>query len=97
MRGRTLSDAYVILDEAQNATRAQLKMFLTRLGSGSKMIVNGDATQIDLPPGVRSGLFDADRLFVGIDDVGVVHLTEEDVVRPPLVARIIAAYARAEG
>ncbi len=96
MRGRTLSDAYVILDEAQNATRAQLKMFLTRLGSGTKMIVNGDATQIDLPPGVRSGLSDADRLFAGIDDVGIVHLSEEDVVRPPLVARIIAAYARAE-
>jgi len=96
MRGRTLADAYVILDEAQNATRAQLKMFLTRLGSGTKMIVNGDATQIDLPPGVRSGLGDVDRLFDAIDDVGIVHLGEADIVRPPLVARIVAAYARAE-
>ncbi len=96
MRGRTLSDAYVILDEAQNATRAQLKMFLTRLGSGSKMIVSGDVTQVDLPRGVRSGLHDVEPLFSAIDGVGIVRLTEADVVRHPLVARIVAAYDRAE-
>jgi phosphate starvation-inducible PhoH-like protein len=96
MRGRTLSDAYVILDEAQNATRAQLKMFLTRLGPGSKMIVSGDVTQVDLPRGVRSGMHDVEHLFAGIDDVGIVRLTEADVVRHPLVAKIVAAYDRAE-
>ncbi len=95
MRGRTLSDAYVILDEAQNATPAQLKMFLTRLGSGSKFIVSGDDTQVDLPRGVRSGLADVERLFRGIPDIGIVRLDEGDVVRHPLVARLIAAYARA--
>jgi phosphate starvation-inducible PhoH-like protein len=87
MRGRTLSDAYAILDEAQNASRAQLKMFLTRLGSGTKMIVNGDATQIDLPAGSHSGLVDVGALFGEVDDIGVVRLSE---------ARIVAAYARAE-
>ncbi len=96
MRGRTLSDAYVILDEAQNATRSQLKMFLTRLGANSKMIVSGDVTQVDLPRGVRSGLHDVESLFGAIDDVGCVRLTEVDVVRHPLVARIVAAYDRAE-
>lgn len=96
MRGRTLSDAYAILDEAQNASREQLKMFLTRLGAGTKMIVNGDATQIDLPPGMRSGLRDVGTLFGELDDIGVVRLSEADVVRPPLVAKIVAAYARAE-
>jgi len=94
MRGRTLADAYVILDEAQNATREQLKMFLTRLGSNSKMIVNGDATQIDLPRGVHSGLLDVPRLFAGIDDIGIVELDETDVVRHPLVGKIIGAYSR---
>ncbi len=94
MRGRTLSDAYVILDEAQNATADQLKMFLTRLGSASKMIVTGDVTQIDLPNGARSGLRDAANRLHGVDDVGIVELTETDVVRHPLVARIIRAYAR---
>ncbi len=95
MRGRTLSDAFVILDEAQNATREQLKMFLTRLGANSKMIVNGDVTQIDLPRGVHSGLSDAPALFDGIDDIAIVQLGEADVVRHPLVARIIGAYAKA--
>jgi phosphate starvation-inducible protein PhoH and related proteins len=95
MRGRTLSDAYVILDEAQNASREQLKMFLTRLGSGSKMIVSGDVTQIDLPRGAQSGLVDAGYLFAGIDDVGIVRLTESDIVRHPLVAKLVAAYQRA--
>jgi phosphate starvation-inducible protein PhoH and related proteins len=91
MRGRTLADAFVILDEAQNATAEQLKMFLTRLGLNSKMVVNGDVTQIDLP--VRSGLRDAARRLGSLDDVGVVELTETDVVRHPLVAQIIRAYA----
>ncbi|HYW54818.1 MAG TPA: PhoH family protein, partial [Dongiaceae bacterium] len=92
MRGRTLSDAFVILDEAQNATHEQLKMFLTRLGANSKMVVNGDDTQIDLPRGMRSGIGDVERLFTGMDDVGVVRLDETDVVRHPLVGRIVAAY-----
>ena len=94
MRGRTLSDAFIILDEAQNATREQLKMFLTRLGSNSKMVVNGDVTQIDLPRGVRSGLLDAPKLFAGIDDIAIVELDATDVVRHPLVAKIVGAYAR---
>jgi len=93
MRGRTLSDAFVILDEAQNATREQLKMFLTRLGAGSKMIVNGDVTQIDLPRGTKSGLLEVPKLFSDIPDIGLVELTESDVVRHPLVSKIIRAYA----
>jgi phosphate starvation-inducible PhoH-like protein len=93
MRGRTLSDAFVILDEAQNATRDQLKMFLTRLGSGSKMIVNGDVTQVDLPGGAKSGLLEVPRRFAGIADIGIVELNETDVVRHPLVSKIIRAYA----
>ena len=92
MRGRTLNDAFVILDEAQNATSDQLKMFLTRLGAGSKMVINGDVTQIDLPSGGRSGLRDAARRIGALDDVGAVELTETDVVRHALVARIIKAY-----
>jgi phosphate starvation-inducible PhoH-like protein len=95
MRGRTLSDAYVILDEAQNATPEQLKMFLTRLGSNSKMIVSGDVTQIDLPRGARSGLTGVERIFRDIDDIGVVQLTDADIVRHPLVAKIVQAYQRA--
>jgi len=94
MRGRTLADAYVILDEAQNATREQLKMFLTRLGNNSKMIVNGDATQVDLPRGVHSGLLDVPRLFADIDDIAIVELNETDVVRHPLVGKIVGAYSR---
>lgn len=97
MRGRTLSEAYVILDEAQNATRDQLKMFLTRLGAGSKMIVNGDITQIDLPGGAQSGLLEAPRRFGGMPDIGIVELTETDVVRHPLVTQIIRAYAADRG
>ncbi|MBC5816638.1 MAG: PhoH family protein [Candidatus Eremiobacteraeota bacterium] len=96
MRGRTLSDAFVILDEAQNATRDQLKMFLTRLGSGSKMIVQGDVTQIDLPRGASCGLLEAPRLFSGTGDIGIVHFNETDVVRHPLVSKIIRAYASAD-
>ncbi len=93
MRGRTLSDAFVILDEAQNATADQLKMFLTRLGSGSKMVVTGDVTQVDLPAGQRSGLRDAASRLAGIADVAAIELDETDVVRHPLVARIVRAYA----
>ncbi len=94
MRGRTLSDAFVILDEAQNTSHEQLKMFLTRLGAGSKMVVTGDDSQIDLPRGMRSGIHDVERLFTGMDDVGIVRLDERDVVRHPLVGRIVAAYDR---
>jgi phosphate starvation-inducible PhoH-like protein len=94
MRGRTLSNAFVILDEAQNATAEQLKMFLTRMGSASRMVVTGDATQVDLPSGARSGLRDAARRLSGVEDVAVVELSEGDVVRHPLVARIIRAYAQ---
>ncbi len=96
MRGRTLSDAFVILDEAQNATREQLKMFLTRLGVGSRMVINGDITQIDLPKGVRSGLPEAKRLFGHIEGIEIVEMHAEDVVRNPLVTKIIAAYANAD-
>ena len=94
MRGRTLGDAFVILDEAQNATPEQLKMFLTRLGANAKMVVTGDDTQIDLPRGMRSGIHDVERLFADIDDIGIVRLDENDVVRHPLVGRLVAAYDR---
>ena len=94
MRGRTLGDAFVILDEAQNTSPEQLKMFLTRIGAGSKMVVNGDDTQVDLPRGQRSGLLDVERLFEDTDDIGIVRLDETDVVRHPLVRRIVAAYDR---
>jgi len=92
MRGRTLSDAFIILDEAQNATDDQLKMFLTRLGSGSRMVVTGDVTQIDLPSGQRSGLRIAAGRLADIAEVGVVELDDTDVVRHPLVAKIVRAY-----
>ena len=94
LRGRTLSDAFVILDEAQNTTREQMKMFLTRLGESSRMVVAGDVTQIDLPRGVRSGLVDAVDRFGDVEDVSIVRLTESDIVRHPLVARIVRAYER---
>jgi len=94
MRGRTLSDAFIILDEAQNATNEQLKMFLTRLGNGSRMVVNGDVTQIDLPSGVRSGLLEAPGLFEGIEGIEIVELDDTDIVRHPLVSEIVRAYAR---
>lgn len=92
MRGRTLEKSFVILDEAQNTTVEQIKMFLTRLGFRSKMVVNGDVTQIDLPPHVKSGLIDAERVLRNVKDIGHVHFTEEDVVRHDLVAAIIHAY-----
>ncbi|MBX5466797.1 MAG: PhoH family protein [Firmicutes bacterium] len=96
MRGRTLNQSFVILDEAQNTSYEQMKMFLTRLGQGSRMVVTGDQTQVDLPAGHISGLAAAARILAGLEDVEVVQLTERDVVRHPLVARIIAAYERAE-
>ncbi|MBG9590312.1 PhoH family protein [Cytobacillus firmus] len=94
MRGRTLDDAFVILDEAQNTTQAQMKMFLTRLGFGSKMIITGDRTQVDLPKGVKSGLIAAEDTLRGVSGLSFVHLEQSDVVRHPLVARIIQAYQK---
>ena len=92
MRGRTLDDAFVILDEAQNTTIMQMKMFLTRLGFNSKMIVNGDTSQIDLPRNVKSGLIDAQEKLKNISQIDFVHFSAKDVVRHPVVAEIIRAY-----
>ena len=92
MRGRTLNQAAIILDEAQNTTVAQMKMFLTRMGQGSKIIVTGDMTQVDLPPSTRSGLQDAVERLDGIESLAIVELGESDIVRHPLVQRVIAAY-----
>ncbi|MEJ2720141.1 MAG: PhoH family protein [bacterium] len=94
MRGRTLNNAYVILDEAQNTTRMQMKMFLTRLGSNAKAIVNGDITQIDLDPPSRSGLVEARKILGNVDGIKFISLTAEDVIRHQLVRRIIDAFAR---
>jgi phosphate starvation-inducible PhoH-like protein len=94
MRGRTLEDAFVILDEAQNTTPEQMKMFLTRLGFGSKMVVTGDVTQVDLPKGKKSGLVEAERILRDIEGIRFVYLTQEDVVRHTLVQKIIDAYAK---
>lgn len=92
MRGRTLEKSFIILDEAQNTTIEQIKMFLTRLGHRSKMVINGDTTQIDLPPHVKSGLIDAERVLKHVKDIGHVYFNEDDVVRHDLVAAIIHAY-----
>jgi phosphate starvation-inducible PhoH-like protein len=92
MRGRTLSNAVIILDEGQNTTTAQMKMFLTRLGHGSKIIVTGDITQTDLPPNLRSGLVDAVHRLRGNDRIAIVYLDETDIVRHPLVQQILRAY-----
>jgi len=92
MRGRSLDHAFVILDEAQNTTSDQMLMFLTRLGEGSRAIITGDITQIDLPKGKISGLVESRRILEGIPGIGIVHLTKRDVVRHPLVQRIIDAY-----
>lgn len=92
MRGRTLEDSFIILDEAQNTTPEQMKMFLTRLGIGSRMVITGDVTQIDLPKGVRSGLIEAERILRGVEEIGFVYFTEQDVVRHHLVQKIILAY-----
>jgi phosphate starvation-inducible PhoH-like protein len=95
MRGRTLEDAFVILDEAQNTTPAQMKMFLTRLGFGSKMVITGDISQVDLPKGVKSGLAVAKEILSTVNGVSFVFLEQSDVVRHPLVAKIIEAYDQA--
>ena len=97
MRGRTLAHCFVILDEAQNTTTVQMKMALTRLGEGSRMVVTGDPGQIDLPGGIRSGLIDAIEILRDVDGVSIVQFNDSDVVRLPLVARIIRAYAKALG
>ncbi|WP_088547448.1 PhoH family protein [Paenibacillus aquistagni] len=94
MRGRTLDDAFIILDEAQNTTPEQMKMFLTRLGFGSKMVITGDVTQIDLPRGKSSGLVESARILKDIEEIGMVHFAEQDVVRHSLVQKIIMAYQK---
>ena len=96
MRGRTLDNAFIILDEAQNTTPAQMKMFLTRIGFGSKVVVTGDATQKDLAPGTASGLDIALRVLKNVEDIGICHLTSSDVVRHPLVQKIVKAYEEYE-
>jgi phosphate starvation-inducible PhoH-like protein len=93
MRGRTLADAFVILDEAQNTTRAQMRMALTRLGENSRMVVTGDTTQIDLPPGQLSGLVEAAQVLQGVEGVAICRFGDADVVRHPLVQRLVQAYA----
>ena len=93
MRGRTLDDSFIILDEAQNTTAEQMKMFLTRMGIGSRMVITGDITQIDLPGG-KSGLVEARRILRNIEGISMVHLTHKDVVRHELVQRIIKAYEK---
>jgi phosphate starvation-inducible PhoH-like protein len=92
MRGRTLSDAFIILDEAQNTTSEQMKMFLTRIGFGSKAVITGDVTQVDLPAGKRSGLIEAERVLANLKGIEFVYFTEKDVVRHKLVQMIIKAY-----
>ena len=94
MRGRTLNDSFAILDEAQNSTTEQMKMFLTRLGYGSRAVITGDVTQTDLPRGRRSGLADAERVLAGLQGLAFRYFSDEDVVRHPLVARIVRAYER---
>jgi phosphate starvation-inducible PhoH-like protein len=96
MRGRTLNDAFIILDEAQNTTPEQMKMFLTRLGFDSKAVVTGDVTQVDLPDGKKSGLREAHRILGGVDGISFFNFTHRDVVRHPLVSKIVNAYDRAE-
>lgn len=95
MRGRTLSSSFIILDEAQNTTDEQMKMFLTRLGENSKMVITGDDTQVDLPYGKTSGLSSATKILSGIDEIGIIRLTEKDVVRHELVQKIVIAYEKA--
>lgn len=96
MRGRTLSNSFIILDEAQNTTKEQMKMFLTRMGENSRIVVTGDVTQIDLPKNVKSGMIDAIEVLDGVDGIEIVKLTAKDVVRHELVTRIIQAYEKAE-
>ena len=96
MRGRTLNNAFIILDEAQNTTREQMKMFLTRLGEGSKMIINGDLSQVDLPPDKKSGLKNAMKVLDGVENIAVRKMSQKDVVRHPLVQLIVEAYEKSE-
>ena len=96
MRGRTLDNAFIVLDEAQNTTPEQMKMFLTRIGYGSKAVITGDLTQIDLGEGKKSGLIEASKILSSIDDIGIINLTNRDVVRHPLVQKIINAYEKYE-
>ena len=96
MRGRTLDNAFIVLDEAQNTTPEQMKMFLTRIGYGSKAVITGDLTQIDLAEGKHSGLLEATKILSGIEDIGIITLTNKDVVRHPLVQKIIQAYEKFE-
>lgn len=97
MRGRTLDDAFVILDEAQNTTHSQMKMFLTRMGMNAKFIITGDPSQIDLPKNQQSGLKEAMFILKNIEEMSFIHLTDEDVVRHPVVRKIIQAYSSEEG
>ena len=96
MRGRTLKDAFIILDEAQNTTAAQMKMFLTRMGEGSRIVITGDITQIDLPDGSRSGLIESMRILKGVKGIAQIHFSAEDIIRHPLVQEIVDAYEREE-
>jgi len=96
MRGRTLNDSFIILDEAQNTTMEQMKMFLTRLGFNSKAVITGDITQIDLPPGKASGLIEITKILEGIEGIDFVFFSEKDVVRHRLVAAIVKAYEKYE-
>ena len=96
MRGRTLDNAFIILDEAQNTTPEQMKMFLTRIGFGSRAVITGDVTQVDLPDGKKSGLKVAERVLKNIEDIAFCNLTDKDVVRHPLVQKIIKAYEKYE-
>jgi len=96
MRGRTLNDSFVIMDEAQNTTREQMKMFLTRLGFSSKAVITGDITQIDLPLARSSGLVEAQKILAGIEGIDFVSFTDADVVRHPLVQKIIKAFEKAD-
>ena len=96
MRGRTLNDAFIVLDEAQNTTPLQMKMFLTRLGFGSKAIVTGDVTQVDLPTGTSSGLLEVQGILDEVEGIAFIELNERDVVRHPLVQRMVKAYEKWE-
>jgi len=96
MRGRTLNDSFIILDEAQNTTSEQMKMYLTRLGFNSKTVITGDITQIDLPAGKLSGLIEAEKILSGIEGIKVIYFSEKDVVRHKLVQKIVKAYERYE-
>ena len=94
MRGRTLKNSFAILDEAQNATKTQIKMFLTRIGENSKLVVNGDPSQIDLPNKNQSGLIESQKILRGIDEISIVNFDHKDVIRHPLVTKIVKAYQK---